>query len=127
MMDYTKEDYVVLEKALKDMRELTNYFESLIKKLELEKELLGDDDEGMLESIYHIVRHQNSFDINNYDKDYYIDIAYNNLVLSIYTHGDSIYLGKDFEIWNDSECYCIGTLSIEQVENILKLEGNNDE
>lgn len=125
-MDYTKEDYVVLEKALKDMKELTNYFESLIEKLELEKELLGDDDEGMLESIYHIVRHQNSFDINNYDKDYYIDIAYNNLVLSIYTHGDSIYLGKDFEIWNDSECYCIGTLSIEQVENILKLKGDNN-
>ena len=45
-MDYTKEDYVVLEKALKDMKELTNYFESLIEKLELEKELLGDDDEG---------------------------------------------------------------------------------
>ena len=125
-MDYTKEDYVVLEKALKDMRELTNYFESLIEKLELEKELLGDDDEGMLESIYHTVRHQNSFDINNYDKDYYIDIAYNNLVLSIYTHGDSIYLGKYFEIWNDSECYCIGTLSIEQVENILKLKGDNN-
>ena len=72
------------------------------------------------------VRHQNSFDINNYDKDYYIDIAYNNLVLSIYTHGDSIYLGKDFEIWNDSECYCIGTLSIEQVENVLKLKGDNN-
>ena len=122
-MDYTKEDYVVLEKTLKDMKELTNYFESLIRKLELEKELLGDDDEGMLESIYHIVRHQNSFDINNYDKDYYIDIAYNNLVLSIYTHEDSIYLGKDFEIWNDNECYCIGTLSIERVENILKLKG----
>lgn len=126
-MDYTKEDYIVLEKALKDMKELTNYFESLIEKLELEKELLDDDDdEGMLESIYHIVRHQNSFDINNYTKDEYIDIAYNNLVLSIYTHGDSIYLGKDFEIWNDSECYCIGTLSIEQVENILKLKGDNN-
>lgn len=125
-MNYTKEDYVVLEKALKDMIELTNYFESLIEKLELEKELLGDDDEGMLESIYHIVRHQNSFDINNYDKDYYVDIAYDNLVLSIYTHGDSIYLGKEFEIWNDSECYCIGTLSIKQVENILKLKGDNN-
>ena len=122
-MNYTKEDCVVLEKALKDMKDLTGYFERLIKKLELEKELLGDDDEGMLESIYHIVRHQNSFDINNYDKDYYVDIAYNNLVLSIYTHGDSVYLGKQFEIWNDSECYCIGTLSIEQVENILKLKG----
>lgn len=125
-MDYTKEDYVVLEKALKDMKDLTGYFERLIKKLELEKELFGDDDEGMLESIYYIVRHQNSFDINNYTKDEYIDIAYNNLVLSVYTHGDSIYLGKHFEIWNDSECYCIGTLSIEQVENILKLEGDNN-
>lgn len=125
-MSYTKEDYIVLEKALKDMKELTNYFESLIKKLELEKELLGDDDEGMLESIYHIVRHQNNFDINNYDKDYYIDIAYNNLVLSIYAHGDSIYLGKEFEIWNDSECYCVDILSIEKVENILKLKGDNN-
>lgn len=122
-MNYTKEDYIILEKALKDMRKLTSYFESLIEKLELEKELLGDDDEGMLESIYHIVRHQNGFDINNYAKDVYIDIAYDNLVLSIYTHGDSVYLGEQFEIWNDSECYCIGTLSIKQVENILNNKG----
>lgn len=123
-MGYTKQDYEVLEKALNDMVKLKKYFDELINKLEIEREILDDD--GILDSIYHCVRHQNAFDINNYEENKYIDIAYDNLVLSIYTTEDgNVFIGEGFEVWNDAECYCIGVYSIPQIKDILKLRGNN--
>ena len=120
---YTKEDYVILEKALEDMKKLTSYFKDLIAKLEIESELFYDDDGGILNNIYCLVEGQSSFVVNSYVEDCYIDIAYENLILSIYNGTDEVYIARQFEIWNDSKCYCIGTLSIGEIEYILKNEG----
>lgn len=120
---YTNSDYRTIEKALNDMIKLKKYFDELINKLEIEREILDDD--GILDSIYHCVRHQNAFDINNYEENKYIDIAYDNLVLSIYTTEDgNVFIGEGFEVWNDEEGYCIGVFSIAQMKDILKLRGN---
>ena len=121
---YTDSDYRTIEKALNDMVNLKKYFDELINKLEIEREIL-DDDDGILDSIYHCVRHQNTFDINNYEENKYIDIAYDNLVLSIYTtEDDNVFIGEGFEVWNDEEGYLIGVFSIAQMKDILKLRGN---
>lgn len=123
-MDYTKEDYVVLEKALKDMKILIAYFERLITKLEIENTLFEESRDELAISLYDMVASQDCFTINNYESNEYIDISWENLVFTIYFNKKSVCVSEQFEIWNDSECYCIGTLSIEQVENILKLKGD---
>lgn len=122
-MDYTKEDYIVLEKALKDMEILIAYFERLIAKLEIENTLFEESRDELVISLYDMVASQDCFTINNYEPNEYIDISWENLVFTIYFNKKSVYVCEQFEIWNDSKCYCIGTLSIEQVENILKLKG----
>ena len=123
-MNYTKEDYIVLEKALKDMRNLMGYFEHLIAKLEIQCKLFDESKKLILDRVYDVVRHQNCFDVNSWEDDVYIDIAYDNLVLSVYAKDDgTCVVGEEFEIWNDSDCCCLGTLSISQVENILRNKG----
>ena len=124
MMDYTKEDYVVLEKALKDMKILIAYFERLIRKLEIENTLFDESRDEIVINLYDMVASQNCFTINNYEPNEYIDISWENLVFTIYFNKKSVCVSEQFEIWNDSECYCVGTLSIEQINNILDDRGN---
>ena len=119
-MEYTKKDYEVLQQSLSLMKELDKYFNNLIVKTILDTQSFGKPKDKVMDALYVIINEQKQFDITNYSENCYIDISCDNLVFSIYTNDDCVYFGEEFEIWNDSECYCIGTLSIKQIEKLLK-------
>ena len=126
MVDYTKEDIENLKKAYDDFSKLKNYFEETITKFEIANEVDGDN-VPVMELLYDTVRHQNAFEIGNYEEDGYLDINMDNLTFSIGQNVDGkCYVCEEFEIWNDKEAYMVGCLNLGEIRNILKTYDNVD-